>query len=370
MVCTVESDGKVVRTQNMTFNLQAQESAEFALESCELDPSKTTYVNFDVVDTDGGLLLPPGSVIATDQFLLNEDDRTFFPAADGICKVEETDSEIRIVSDKVDMVFSKKDKVVRHLSLDGKEFLEGDSGIRPNFWRAPNDNDYGNAMPARVSQWRNPVDYDKARFSVSVKDNAVSLRISYPLADDCRYDVTYSVWADGIVRVDADFTGGESAAAPVDVPRIGFRMKLPVSADEFAYYGRGPWENYIDRKSSARVGLWKSSALDEYVPYVRPQECGHHTDTKWIELNGFRVLTDDVFEFNLLRNTIEDFGGNSDVSPQIHVNDIVPRNFVEFCIDFCQSGVGGYDSWGAVPEPSRVLWSNQDYSFSFTIIAI
>ena len=140
------------------------------------------------------------------------------------------------------------------------------------------------------------------------------------------------------------------------------------------------------------TGLYTSSAAAEYVPYVRPQECGHHTGCYWIEIGGMTFVADSLVEFNALRNSIEDFDSEeavqhdyqwSNFDPdepkdqsvaknvlrrQHHIDDIVPRDYVELCIDMMQSGIGGYDSWGARPEESRTLWSDTDYGFGFTIV--
>ena len=133
--------------------------------------------------------------------------------------------------------------------------------------------------------------------------------------------------------------------------------------------------------------------------YVRPQENGHHTDTRWLELKNknnqkIRINADATFGFNALRNSIEDFDSeeaiqhpyqwNNFSAEEIankdenkaknvlrrmhHINDITPRNFIEVCLDLRQQGVAGYDSWGDRPEPEHTLPANQEYQWGFTII--
>ena len=151
----------------------------------------------------------------------------------------------------------------------------------------------------------------------------------------------------------------------VEIPRLGIRFH--VVQDAFRYFGRGPLENYWDRSSCTFKRIWESSASAQYYPYVRPQECGHHIDTDWLAIGGLSVVRGaEPFEFNALRLTVEDLDGGWEKS-QTHLCDVHPRDFTEVCIDYRQSGVGGYDSWGARPEKARTLWSTESYSYSFTL---
>ena len=161
------------------------------------------------------------------------------------------------------------------------------------------------------------------------------------------------------------------------------------------YFGRGPEENCIDRCNGARIGLFKTTAEDLYYPYVRPQENGHHIDTRWIavyeqESSGLLIKADDLIEFNVLRNSIEDFDsddqtnlryqyncfddqpqeGHNILRRQHHIDDIVPQDFVEVNIDYKQQGVAGFDSWGDRVLPEFTIPSNQNYSYGFSIIPI
>jgi beta-galactosidase len=167
-----------------------------------------------------------------------------------------------------------------------------------------------------------------------------------------------------------------------------------------SYFGRGPGENYIDRASGSKVGLYKTTTDEMYVPYTRPQENGHRTDTRWVSLTGTKkgilVVADSTIEFNALRNSVEDFdaeeashrpyqwnnfsseeiAARSDekarnrLPRQTHLNDVIPQDFVEVCIDLKQQGVAGYNSWGARPLPEYSLPANRDYHWGFTLVPI
>jgi len=159
--------------------------------------------------------------------------------------------------------------------------------------------------------------------------------------------------------------------------------------EEFSYYGRGPQENYWDRNNGTLPGLYHTTASAEHHPYVRPQETGHHTDVEWIRFDGLEIIADNKMEFNVLCNAIEEYDpatntkrdfqwrrffdgdtNNQGGRRQMHTNDIdtSANDFIEVCIDYRQSGIGGYDSWGARPEPDCVLRSDADYEWGFTIV--
>ena len=198
----------------------------------------------------------------------------------------------------------------------------------------------------------------------------------------------------------ATFSPGRDKVSERDkmvVPRIGVRFRLPVTMNQLEYFGRGPLENYWDRKAGYMIGQYKSTAEDQYFPYVRPQENGHHCDTRWITLGGkgknLLIVADDEMEFNAMRNSVEDFDagkttnrpyqwnnftqeeinnrpniGPYDKPRQTHINDVTPRNFVEVCVDLKQQGLAGYDSWYSRPEPQYTLPANQEYKWGFTLI--
>lgn len=198
----------------------------------------------------------------------------------------------------------------------------------------------------------------------------------------------------------ATFIPGKKAVEKVllEVPRIGIRFRLPQEMNTVEYFGRGPEENYIDRNAGSLIGRYKTTAEAMYVNYVRPQENGHRTDTRWVALTnpkgkGLLIQAQQTIGFNALRNTVEDFDSEESTHPyqwrnrspeeindkneaearnvlrrMTHVNDIVPRDFVEVCVDMKQQGVAGYDSWGAKVQPDYVIPANQSYTWGFTLI--
>jgi beta-galactosidase len=188
----------------------------------------------------------------------------------------------------------------------------------------------------------------------------------------------------------------------LEIPRIGVRFRLPATMDNVAWFGRGPEENYADRYRGTTVGLYRATAWELYTPYVRPQENGHRTQTRWLTLTnptgaGLKIVSNSQsLEFNALRNTVEDFDSEeaidkpyqwpnlttkqrTDHDPataanrlrrQTHAADITPRDFVEVCLDGRHQGVAGSNSWGDRPQPYATIPSDKDHTWSFTLIAV
>ena len=309
--------------------------------------------------------------------------------------------------------------------MDGLEYCAEGLGIQPNFWRGPTDNDYGNGQPKREQVWKqSSKNFQISDATIRLDNGNAVLSISYLLPAGNLYLMNYTVYPNGNVHVGAHFTSTEmkeaetevseatrmatftpgrdaarKEASKLTVPRIGVRFRLPASMNQVTYFGRGPMENYWDRKAGSIVGLYRSTAEEMYFPYVRPQENGHHTDTRWLSLYSdgktcLSIVADSLVEFNALRNSVEDFDDEEQTTlprqwtnftpeqianhnekeaknvlrRQHHINDVVPRNFVEVCVDYKQQGVGGYDSWGARPEPRYSLPANRDYQWGFTLI--
>jgi beta-galactosidase len=155
------------------------------------------------------------------------------------------------------------------------------------------------------------------------------------------------------------------------------QMQLPQELTNLSWFGRGPHENYSDRKTSAIVGIYESTVAEQYVPYVRPQENGYKTDVRWLTVTdgdgaGLRFEGENLFCFAALNNLHEDFespGKLSQYRPDAklvntHIDDVRPRDLVCLNIDYGQMGVGGDDSWGArTHDKYRLLEGRYEYSF-------
>ena len=426
---SVTANNKVVRSGKVSLDIEPQASKEFTVPVGNLKPQAGTeyFVNFNVTTVEKEPLIPIGHEIACDQFRLPiENPKKTFKTSGPKLTVSTNGDNLSASSSKVNFMFNKKTGIVTSYKVDGTEYFSEGFGIQPNFWRAPTDNDYGNGMPKRLQVWKeSSKNFNVTDATVTMDGNNAVVNVNYLLPAGNLYIVNYTIYPSGAVNVAARFTSTDMDAAQTEVsestrtatftpgrdaarkeasklnvPRIGVRFRLPASMNQVEYFGRGPAENYLDRNAGSMVGLYKSTAEELYFPYVRPQENGHHTDTRWVSLStgkkGLLIQADNTIGFNALRNSIEDFDDEeatglsrqwSNFTPeqvanhdeaaaknvlrrQHHINDITPRDFVEVCVDLKQQGVAGYDSWGSRPEPAYTLPANREYNWGFTLIPL
>ena len=384
----IERDGKPVKKGKLSFSTPAQSSEEFSvkLPKWKMRKEGEYRIFFETATAQALPLLPAGTVIAADEVLLKD---TGAKKESGTSRREvesvESDTEIRLDAGRGELVFDKALGIVKSYTYRRADVFDPDFGLRPNFWRGPSDNDYGNGLPSRLYAWKEA----SRTFHATTTVEGGTIHATYTLPDKCTLTVSYTLLPSGLLRIESAFQGAESKK-PLDIPRIGFRFRVP--ENDFRYFGRGPVENYIDRNSGTFKSLFSTTASAEFYPYVRPQETGHHTETEWLATARLTVVADETFEFNALRHSVEDLDSeesgqpyqwnNFDTPPvhdeelaakthmrrQTHLCDVPDRDFTEICIDGAATGVGGYDSWGSRPEPSRTLWSNQNRAFGFTLV--
>lgn len=311
-----------------------------------------------------------GNVVAGDQFpLCGRFVPPAFAKTGPALSVYDADGTVEISSAQVCLKVDRSSGDVVSYKVRGVEYIADGFGFRPSFWRAPTDNDYGCALPRRLGVWKkSPV---VKEVSPSKDGDCAVVRVVFRTAAANDFGVVYRIYPSGALKAECVFDA--CAEGTPGLPRVGLRFRMPSGFGTVQYYGRGPEENYVDRKSGTFPGLYDADASDLYFPYVRPQENGHHTDVRSLRLTdgrgrGLLVCSDGLFEFNVLRNAVEDFDTPGPEKPQSHVCDIVGRNFVEVCLDHLHRGVGGYDSWGAEPEKKHMIDACRQYSFDFTIV--
>ena len=277
---------------------------------------------------------------------------------------EENAQGITVSGKKFRLVFDKNEGIMKQYRVKGKELIDPEFGLRPIFYRAWTDNDRGNRSPQRLDAWKEASRHFQAGTRVREEGNTVVVELDYALPAESLLSVAYRILPDGKIKVDMAYKGGNGRRT--EIPRIGLRMRFPEGTDtRFCYLGRGPWENYRDRSSGAFPGIWHSRADQEVYPYVRPQETGHRSGVKWLKTSRLSVQGD--FEFNYLDAWTEDLDPE-EKDHQTHLCDVPHRSSPELILDLGMSGVGGYDSWGSLPEASRTLWSDGNYATSFTLI--
>jgi hypothetical protein len=176
------------------------------------------------------------------------------------------------------------------------------------------------------------------------------------------YLLRYALQGDGGVAVELRVVCG--GAQPPFLPRVGLTMTLPERYTQLAWYGRGPHESYVDRKESAAFGVYTSTVAEQFVPYMKPQEHGNHTETRWVRLTdaqgaGLLVVADGTLDFSAHHYTAEDLGAAT------HTHDLRWRREVILNLDAAQGGLGN-GSCGPGVLPVYMLLPGE-FTFRFTL---
>ncbi len=402
----VKEGSKKLGSGTLKLSLAPGESSEISVGSLENSSGHYRYIDFSARLKQKDGLLDKGYEVASEQYTIapgGEKQKYSSPSRAKIT-IDQGEESIDLSSNYFLISFDKFSGFMTSYNVGGEQMIADSLGLRPTFWRAPTDNDYGADLPKEMEMWRNLGDRLVASVVTVSEDNGTTptVTVRYDLAQEMTLTIVYTIYNSGVVKVSYDFEGDGSSGEPLYIPRLGMRMRIPAKYSTLEYLGRGPQENYIDRRSGTKVGLYRSSTLLEAFDYIRPQETGHHTDSEFLSLthsgrSGIAVVAQgSTMEFNALSNSIEDFDAEgagskhhpyqwhnfSSDEPQnpdeaygttprhTHSWDIKPRPFVELIVDAAHSGVGGENSWGALPEDKYRVAGSKNYTLSFTIVPI
>ncbi|WP_207531912.1 glycoside hydrolase family 2 TIM barrel-domain containing protein [Desertivirga arenae] len=332
--------------------------------------SSEFYLNVFAYTKTATDLVPAGHEIAREQFKKAGDYFAGREAGSGKLTIEKANNRLRFAAGDIKGEFDQT--TGRFISLSSKNSSPIRQYPEPFFWRAPTDNDFGNSMQVNLGIWRT-AHVDRKVKSVTIGEQTEEgqpIKVEYVLNGiNVPYTTEYLIQNDGSVKVTAsiDMTGRELP----EMPRFGMRMELPPDYSNLSYYGRGPWENYSDRNTSAFVGLYKDEVKNQFTwNYIRPQEAGYKTDVRWLSLTnaigeGLTIQGIQPICFSATNVRTEDLDPGL-TKKQQHPTDIKPRKEVYLNIDLKQRGVGGDNSWGALPHPQYRL-QDKKYSYSYVI---
>jgi len=313
--------------------------------------------------------VPQGHVVAAEQFLLPHTAGTMAAPASALppLTVEDGPRFLRVAGRDFSVRFDRLTGEMDSFVSDRHELIA--SGIEPSYWRAPTDNDFGNQMPRRLDVWRRASLFRKLR-NLQARESGPGQAMVTVVYDLGRGQATqtleYAVGGEGRIVLRSTLDIKDETKVP-ELPRIGLKMAVPAAFDRVQWYGRGPFENYRDRKAAAFIGLYEMTAA-EPIPYVSPQEYGNRSETRWLavrdaEGRGLLIAGDPVLEFSAHPFWPEDLTQESRGSK--HPPDVQKRDFICLTLDHAQMGVGGDDSWGARIHPQYTLPA-KDTSFTLT----
>ena len=381
---SLEEDG--VETQNGTIadlDVPAQQTKNFTI---PYDKSKIkgkeVFLNIDFRLKEAEPLLTAGQVMAYAQLPVvtkqacSGDCSKMLAQGHGKKKMKlaaKKNNVVAVTTPNLTFKIDRSTGLVSEYAYNGKSLLGEGGTLKPNFWRAPTDNDMGAGLQKKFQAWKNPqMNLKNIDVKKDKKTNSVTILTSFDMPEvQGQMDITYVVFANtGAVKVTEDFKATEGAKVS-DMFRFGMLMQMPYTMEKSNYYGRGPIENYSDRKDCMRIGVYTDDADNQYFPYIRPQESGTKSDIRWWKQTdatglGLQVKSCTPFYASAIHFDTEELDDGDD-KEQRHSFDLKKSKFTNLFLDSAHMGVGGENSWGAWPlEKYRVHYGNK--TFTFTLI--
>ena len=381
---SLEEDG--VETQNGTIadlDVPAQQTKNFTI---PYDKSKIkgkeVFLNIDFRLKKAEPLLTAGQVMAYAQLPVvtkqacSGDCSKMLAQGHGKKKMKlaaKKDNVVAVTTPNLTFKIDRSTGLISEYAYNGKSLLGEGGTLKPNFWRAPTDNDMGAGLQKKFQAWKNPqMNLKNIDVKKDKKTNSVTILTSFDMPEvQGQMDITYVVFANtGAVKVTEDFKATEGAKVS-DMFRFGMLMQMPYTMEKSNYYGRGPIENYSDRKDCMRIGVYTDDADNQYFPYIRPQESGTKSDIRWWKQTdatgmGLQVKSCTPFYASAIHFDTEELDDGDD-KEQRHSFDLKKSKFTNLFLDSAHMGVGGENSWGAWPlEKYRVHYGNK--TFTFTLI--
>ena len=261
---------------------------------------------------------------------------------------------------------------IEYIDVNDTPMMEKGHALKPNFWRAPTDNDFGAGLQRRFVDWKNPeLRLTKEGLTWSKEGNNMVVTAQYDLEKlEAVLVMKYILTADGQLIVNQSLKASENKEGKPHLFRFGMQMVMPEAYAYIQYYGNGPEENYIDRNNDQTIGLYNQTVASQYFPYIRPQESGNKTEVRYwrvldamgkgLEFYGTEALN--ATALNYLQSDLDDGWDKG----QRHSGDLTPRDFTVVSIDKQQFGVGCVNSWGAWPRWEYQMPYN-DYEYTFVI---
>ena len=364
ILCEVLCEGELHSCEAMPIiKCEAGRSVDVALKSWEHSADREYMLNIYALQREERTLIPAHHIVASEQIALS-DYNYAHTAPEGKLDIERGDGWLVAYSGDIGVLFNTKSGRL-------ERYVAGDRDVmsqlpEPWFWRAPTDNDFGAGFQRTANVWRTNRGRTVDSAVEEYEDRVVVRNVREIVDAPSLFTTTYTFMADGALKVEVVWERkGEFVP---ELPRLGMRMILPYDYMNLTYYGRGPWENYSDRKESSFVGLYAQSTANQLFPYVRPQESGNKCDVRWLELTdgrgvGLRIEGLQPLSISAMPYRAEDLDPGL-TKKQMHYSDIEPRREVVLQVDLAQRGLGGDNAWGAQPhDPYRLTADRYEYGY-------
>ncbi len=298
--------------------------------------------------------LAEGAVVGWEQFALGDVPRAHLEGAAGDVQVSAVGDTVRFAAAGAVLDLDRGTGLVRSYSRDERLLLEGGA---PNFWRAVTDPDLGTGVARELQPWkemsevRRVSDFELRNSGEGTREAVVTYTLGGDETSAATFRSVYRMASDGSVSISGKFTPIDKSLPPPF--RIGLAFRTPAAFDTVGWYGRGPHETYVDRKSAALIGLWRGRLDQQGHDYIRPQETGNKVDVRWMELTGggqgLRVEGDRPLMMNALPFPYSDLYRRAPGSWKW--TDVSTDGAGTLLVDAVQWGVGGDNQWSDLGKP-------------------
>ena len=361
---SLEKNGEILETKDYRINISAGETGSVEIGLTVPENGGEYVVTARAILENDALWAKNGHEICFTQKIFKTPENAL-PKNSAKAEIVYGDFCIGVHGENFSMQFDKREGGVSSLVYEGVEFITRAPKI--SFWRAMTDNDIGARYPHEMAQWQ--IAGKCARLlGHSVKENPDSVEITFsfaaPTVPAFNFNVIYTALFDGTLGVKAEYPGEKGLP---DMPVFAMDFKLKKQYKNFTFYGMGPDENYIDRDNGARLGVFTSTAQDNFTRNLNPQECGNRTGVRYVNLYdengaglGF-IAGENPFEMSVLPYSAYE------LENAMHREELPEPSYTWVRIAAKQMGVGGDDSWGAPVHQEYKISSEEKLSIDFTI---
>ena len=352
-------------------------------ETIDIKPGSTEavqlgYKSVDIAAAKGELILTvslhlkhskrwaeEGHEIAFEQFMLQNPSRESNKIEARQLKHQDDVQELQVTGDNFSILFNKETGDLKSYRSAGVEMLK--SALTPNYWRAMTDNDRGSELDKQSATWREAGQnrmLEKFHFENTDEGIVVFVKYMLPTSNESICEIRYTINPLGTITVEYRLIPAEDLP---EIPVVGMMFTMDDQFENLAWYGKGPHENHIDREKGAKVGIYNGNVKDQFVPYLKPQECGNKTAVRWATLTnkageGLKIVGQPTVELSALPYT------PSELEEASHGYKLPDSNQTVVRIDCKQMGVGGDDSWGQKTHEEFTLYADQEYHYVFQLV--
>ena len=378
-VVTVEREGKVIRRAKLETAVAPLSEKTYSLPVAKETKAGEYVVTVSFLLKEDTAWAPKGHEVAFGQYVYKVQGER--KKCGKKIEVIRSTHNIGLRGESFEVLFSGLNGGLASYKYGGKEMIEAIP--KPNFWRAPTDNDNGNFMAARYGQWKiaslyaTHKDYRENTYArilepeLETEDNKAKVTFTYilPTTPNAQCRLSYEVDGDGRVKTTLSY---DPVKALGDMPEFGVMFKLSADYDHLEWYGLGPAETYADRCKGARLGVYRNLVKDNMAAYIVPQECGAKTGVRYAKVTD-RKGRGMLFEmdpncgpmmFSALPYTPHELENAR------HPYELPEVHYTVVRAALGQMGVGGDDSWGSPTHPEYLLKADKKMEFSFSFRGI